>query len=79
MAVKGKRYAVLSGAANGVANFLTPVLAGLENASVLFPILSAGTILASLLCGRLFFGEKTKPNPYAAPGFGVLAVVLMKL
>ena len=77
--IQGKRYGMLSGAANGAANFLTLVLAGLENASVLFPILSAGTILASLLCGRLFFREKTRPNHYAALVAGIAAVVLLKL
>ena len=79
IAIKGKRYGVLSGLANGIANFLTLVLAGMENASVLFPIISAGTILASLLCGRLFFQEKLKANHYVALASGIAAVVLLKL
>jgi drug/metabolite transporter (DMT)-like permease len=77
--IKGKRYGVLSGLANGLANFLTLVLAGLENASVLFPIISAGTILAALICGRVVFKEKLKANHYAALVSGIIAVVLMKL
>ncbi|MBE6609195.1 MAG: hypothetical protein E7634_00850 [Ruminococcaceae bacterium] len=77
--IKGKRYGILSGLANGGANFLTLVLAGLENASVLFPIISAGTILGSLLCGRLLFKEKLKVNHYAALAAGIAAVVLLKL
>ena len=77
--IKGKHYGVLSGLANGTANFLTLVLAGLENASVLFPIISAGTILASLLCGRLVFKEKLKINHYAALAAGITAAVLLKL
>ena len=77
--IKGKRYGVLSGLANGVANFLTLVLASLENASVLFPIISAGTILASLLCGRLLFKEKLKANHYVALVAGIAAVVILKL
>ena len=77
--IKGKRYGILSGLANGAANFLTLVLAGMENASVLFPIVSAGTILAALLCGRVLFKEKLKPNHYAALVTGVAAVVLLKL
>ena len=77
--VSGKRYGVLSGLANGIANFLTLVLAGMENASVLFPILSAGTILASLLCGRVIFREKLKANHYVALVLGIAAVVLLKL
>lgn len=77
--VKGKRYGVLSGLANGLANLLTLVLAGFENAAVLFPIISAGTILASLACGRIVFKEKLKLNHYAALLFGIAAVVLLKL
>ena len=77
--IKGKRYGVLSGFGNGITNFLTLVLAGLENASVLFPIISAGTILASLLCGRLLFREKLKVNHYVALVSGVVAVILLKL
>ena len=77
--IMGKRYAVLSGLANGAANFLTLVLAGLENASVLFPIISAGTILGALLCGRFLFQEKLKANHYAALAAGIVATVLFKL
>ena len=77
--IKGKRYGVLSGLANGIANFLTLVLAGMENASVLFPVISAGTILASLLCGRLIFREKLRANHYVALAAGIAAVVLLKL
>ena len=77
--IKGKRYSVLSGLANGIANFLTLVLAGMENASVMFPIISAGTILASLICGRLVFREKLKANHYVALAAGIVAVVLLKL
>jgi drug/metabolite transporter (DMT)-like permease len=78
-AINGKRYGVLSGLANGIANFLTLVLAGLENASVLFPIISVGTILASLLCGRLLFKEKLKANHGVALVSGIAAVILLKL
>lgn len=77
--VKGKHLGVLSGLSNGIANFLTLILAGMENASVLFPIISAGTILASLLCGSLLFREKLKANHFVALAAGVVAVVLLKL
>ena len=77
--VKGKWYAVLSGVTNSIANFLTLALAGLENATVLFPVISAGTILASLLCGRFVFKEKLRINHYVALLFGTAAVVLLKL
>ena len=78
-AIKVKRYGVLSGLANAAANFLTLILAGFENASVLFPIISAGTILASLLCGRLWFKEKLKINHYFALAAGISSAILFKL
>ena len=77
--IKGKRYGVLSGVANGLANLLTLVLAGLESASILFPVISAGTLLASLLFGRFVFKEKLRVNHYLALGFGMLAVIFLKL
>ena len=76
---KGKLFGVLSGIANALANYLTLLLAGMENASVLFPVISAGTILAVLLFGRIFFREKLKPNHYFAIVAGIAAVVLIKL
>ncbi len=79
LAVKGKGYGILSGVANGLRNFFTLVLAGMENASVLFPAISAGTILASLLCGKFIFKERLRLNHYLALGFGILAVVFLKL
>ena len=67
------------GIANGLANFLTLTLAGLENASILFPIVSAGTLLGSLICGKLVFKEKLKANHYLALASGILAVIFLKL
>ena len=76
---KGKLLGVLSGVANGFANFLTLYLAGLEKTSILFPIISAGTLLSSILCGRVFFKERLKLNHYLALVCGMLAVVLLKI
>lgn len=75
----GKWYAVLAGITNSTANFLTLVLAGLENASVLFPMISAGTIFAALLWGIIAFHEKPKVNQYAALLAGAVSIVLLKL
>lgn len=76
---KGIGYAVISGITNGAANFLTLMLAGYENASVLFPIVSAGTVLGSLFCGKILFKEKLKWNQYIALAAGIIAVVLLKI
>ena len=76
---KGKFFAAYSGVANGLASFFTLVLAGMENATVLFPIISAGTLLGVLLCGRFILKEKLRLNHYAALLLGAVAVVLLKL
>ena len=76
---KGKLYGVISGCSNGMANFLTLIMAGLENASVLFPVISAGTVLSALLCGRLIFKERLKANHCFALVFGILAIVFLKI
>ena len=70
---------VLSGVTNGLAGFFTLILAGPENATVLFPVISAGTLLGALLCGRFVFKEKLRYHHYASLLFGMLAVVLLKL
>lgn len=76
---KGKWLGVLSGIANGLANFFTLTLAGFENASILFPVISAGTLLGAILCGKLLFREKLKLNHYIALVCGMLSVILLKL
>ena len=76
---KGKGVAALAGIANALVGFLTVWLASFENASVLFPVVSAGTALGVLLCGRFLFRERLKRNHYAALLLGVTAVILFKL
>lgn len=76
---RGKGYAVMSGISNAIAGYGTIRLAGLENASVLFPAISAGTILCTLLCGLILFGEKLKINHFIAVLGGIAAVVFLKI
>lgn len=76
---KGKWLGAVSGIANGLANFFTLILAGSENASILFPCISAGTLLGAIICGRFLFKEKLKINHYFALIFGILAVVFLKI
>jgi drug/metabolite transporter (DMT)-like permease len=76
---RGKRYGILAGVANGLASLFTLILAGFENASVLFPLISAGTILGAMACGRLFFHERLRLNHYFALALGILAAVFLKL
>ncbi len=78
-ATKGKWLGALSGISNGLASFFTLILAGFENASILFPIITAGRLLGVLLCGKLLFKEKLRINHYFALGCGIIAVVFLKL
>lgn len=77
--VKGKRYGCLAGISNAVSNYCTLALAGFENASVLYPTISAGTILVTLLFAVALFGEKLRYNQWLALGAGVVAVVFLKI
>jgi drug/metabolite transporter (DMT)-like permease len=74
-----KGLGILAGVTNSLASYFTLMLAGMENASILFPIVSAGNILGALLCGRFIFKERLRVNQYAALALGILAIVLMKL
>ena len=76
---KGKGFAVLSGICNALVSFLTLLLASTENAAVLFPVISAGSALGVLLCGRVIFRERLKINHCIALLLGILAVVFLKL
>lgn len=77
--VPGKRYGVICGVTTGLSSLFTIILTGMENASVLFPIVSVGTILGVLLCGRVIFREKLKINHYIAFAVGATAVLFLKL
>lgn len=76
---EGKKYAVISGFANAISNYATLSLAGIERASVLFPLISVGTILAVLLCGKYILKESLEKNHLVALAFGLATVVFLKL
>lgn len=77
--VRGKGWGICAGVTNALVGYLTIKLAGAENASVLFPAISAGTILGTIIAGKLLFGEKLKINHMAAFICGVTSVIMLKL
>ena len=77
--VRGKGYGVLAGLTNSGMHYLTLALAGMENASVLYPVISAGTIAASMLCGRFLFKEKQNVPRLIGFVLGITAVILLKI
>jgi drug/metabolite transporter (DMT)-like permease len=77
--IKGKKFGALAGICIAVANFCTTMLVGMENASALFPAITAGALALNLVCGLVVFKEKLKLNHYIAVVFGVCAVIFLKL
>ncbi|MBE5733142.1 MAG: hypothetical protein E7353_08985 [Clostridiales bacterium] len=76
---KGKKFGALAGICSAVANFCTTMLVGMENASALFPAITAGTLALNLVCGLIVFREKLKVNHYISVALGICALVLLKL
>ena len=68
-----------SGVLNGLSNFFTLWLAGLSFATLLFPLISASTMLAALLVGKFFFKEKLTKFQIIGFILGVTSVVLLNL
>ena len=70
---------LLSGFFNCLANFSILFLANGENASVLFPVLSALNAIGACLIGRFIFKEKLTPLQLVSICLGIASVVLLKL
>lgn len=68
-----------AGVCNGLCNYLTLSLAASENASVMFPILSAGNAVGSCLFGYLLFKERLTKLQLFSIAIGIISVVLLKL
>jgi multidrug transporter EmrE-like cation transporter len=72
------KYSILSGATNGISNLILLVLAATENASILYPVVSAGIMLSVFAVGRLVFKEKMSWLQTAGFVVGLLAIVMLK-
>lgn len=68
-----------SGALNGAANYSVMLLVATQNASVLFPVLSVGKIIAVWLWGRLVYKEDLKPTQLIGLVLGTAAIVLLNI
>ena len=78
---RGKSYAILTGFATGGVNLLTMFLVSMEkgSVSVMYPIISVGTLLMSMLSGIFVFKEKQTLIRILGFLFGAVAVVLLKI
>lgn len=70
---------VVSGVMNGTANWIVLLLAATQNASSLFPLISAGNAMASWLAGCLIFREKTQKLQFLGLAAGIAGVIILNL
>ena len=68
-----------AGGCGGAFNFCQVRLAATENAAILYPVLSAGIMLAVFLAGRFILKEKITKLQALGFAVGVCAVVLLKI
>ena len=79
LSAKGKGYAICTGLSTGLVNYLTILLVAFENSSVMYPIISVGTLLAAMFSGIFIFKEKQPITRIVGFLFGVATVVLLKI
>ncbi len=72
-------YAGGAGIVNTLASFLTVLLAAMSPATILYPLISATTMLAALVVGRFVFREKLSRYQLIGFAIGVCSVVLLNL
>jgi multidrug transporter EmrE-like cation transporter len=73
----GARYFILCGAANGAVNLLVMILSGRMPVSLMFPIISAGGIVATFIISTVFYKEKLSRPQLVGFILGTVSVVLL--
>lgn len=76
---RGAAPAALYGVVNGFCNLMAMVLAVKMNASVMYPIISAGGIILSGIVSVAVYKERLSRGQYIALALGVASVVLMNI
>jgi multidrug transporter EmrE-like cation transporter len=68
---------VICGAANGAVNLLVMILSGRMPVSLMFPIISAGGIVATFIISTVFYKEKLSRPQLVGFILGTVSVVLL--
>ena len=76
---RGGFIMVICGALNGAANLLVMLLVNRMNASVLYPVMSAGGVLLTFFVSLFIYKERLSVKQYISFAFGVGAIVLMNI
>lgn len=69
----------ISGIMNGAANLIVLLLAATQNATSLFPLISAGNAMAAWLAGVLFFREKMQKLQFIGLAAGLAGIIILNL
>ncbi|MBE6696822.1 MAG: hypothetical protein E7587_10290 [Ruminococcaceae bacterium] len=77
--VLGCSLGVICGAANGAVNLFVMILSGLMPVSLMFPIISAGGIVATFIISQVFYKEKLSRPQLIGFILGTASVVLLNL
>lgn len=76
---KGFKWYAVCGLANGIVNLFVIILSLKMSASVMFPIISAGGIITSLLVALFLYKEKLSKTQYTGLLLGIATVVLLNI
>lgn len=77
--IGGYAIGVCCGAANGAANLFVMILSGLMPVSLMFPIISAGGIIATFIVSTVFYKEKLSKLQLIGFVLGTASVILLNL
>ena len=75
----GGLFMCANGGFNGLVNLLVMLCATKMNASIMYPVISAGGIICTALVSILFYKEKLTKMQYIAFILGIAAIVLLNL
>ncbi len=70
---------VVHGGANGVLNYFVILLNTMLPASVIFPVISGGSLLLVCILSRLIFKEKLAKMQLLGVGIGIMAIIFFNL
>lgn len=76
---KGFFTMILSGITNGAANLFVMLVIGLAASSIVFPVISAGTIILTILISVFIYKEKFAPKQIVGLILGIAAVVFLNI
>ena len=75
----GYTLGILCGAFNGMVNLFVMILSGLMPVSLMFPIISAGGIVATFIISQVFYKEKLSKLQLIGFVLGTISVVLLNI